>query len=144
MMGAYTENALISSRKTVDSQKSEKIDRRGFVAIATQEMPIDCYNRYSCPLYNVSSYNGSSSGSEDPQRRGELELLNPDMETLQQHHDYLVALWESGVIYIREIADYQIAMRRESCGRVLPLERSPFCKEARDKAQQRVDQSPPI
>jgi hypothetical protein len=104
------------------------------MANVTQEMSPDYDNRYSYPVYDCSG-----NDLEGLLPKEELELFNPDLETLQQHHDFLVALWEARVIYVGEIADYQIAMRRESCGQVLPFDRSPFRDMARGKAQQRVN-----
>lgn len=103
------------------------------MAIATQEMPAAYYNGYNCPIYDCSINEFEAS-----LLREELEFYNPDLETLQQHHDFLAALWEARVIYVGEIADYQIAMRREACGQVVPLERSPFREAARENAQQRA------
>ena len=127
---------LTSDRKTVDSRKTEWIQPKGSMAIEAQENSTDYYNSYRLPQYTFSS-----PGSENPDHEEEIKLLNPDMDTLQQHHDFYVALWEARVIYINEIPEYQIAMRRESCAQVLPLDRSRFQKQARDKARERADQS---
>jgi hypothetical protein len=103
------------------------------MAIANQEVNPSYSNGYNCPVYDCSG-----NGSESSRLSEELKSFNPDRETLQQQHDFLVALLEAGVIYVREIADYQIAMRREAFGQVLPLERSPFRDTAREQAQRRA------
>jgi len=104
------------------------------MAFPEDDTSIRSYTAYDASqLYRIDSSRGLSASD-----KAELEVFNPDADTLQRHHDFLIALWETGVIYISEIADYQIATRRESSKQVKPLDCSPFREEAYNNAQKRL------